>query len=188
MGAYTVPDRRCAASGMTTPTSERANVPVPFRGAARYLRAVSVSTLSSSAGLTGAEPWLALPAALAVPPGAGAICDDEGARKIGRGAAEGAFTTGPVLVAHASLTAPSQCPRQARSCSESTPSATAASISTPFAVSILWCPIRAFRVTRSPRSSRKSGPMFQRDSWWGWKPRSCRTPRAVPVPLAAADA
>ncbi len=66
---------------------------------------MSVSTLSSSAGLTGAEPWLALPAALAVPPGAGAICDDEGPRKIGRGAAEGAFTTGPVLVAHASLTA-----------------------------------------------------------------------------------
>ncbi len=55
--------------------------------------------------LTGSEPWLALPAALAVPPGAGAICDDEGARKIGRGAAEGVFTGGPVLVAHASLTA-----------------------------------------------------------------------------------
>lgn len=55
--------------------------------------------------LTGAEPWLDLPAALAVPPGAGAICDDAGARKIGRGAAEGVFTTGPVLVAHASLTA-----------------------------------------------------------------------------------
>src|SRR5690606_170011 len=45
------------------------------------------------------------PAALAVPPGAGAICDDEGARKIGRGAAEGAFTGGPIMVAHASLTA-----------------------------------------------------------------------------------
>ncbi|MBL0968802.1 MAG: ATP-dependent DNA helicase [Brevundimonas sp.] len=55
--------------------------------------------------MTGAEPWLALPPALAVPPGAGAICDEEGARKIGRGAAEGAFTTAPVLVAHASLTA-----------------------------------------------------------------------------------
>jgi ATP-dependent DNA helicase DinG len=66
---------------------------------------VTLSTLPSSAGLTGAESWLALPAALAVPPGAGAICDDEGARKIGRGAAEAAFTTGPVLVAHASLTA-----------------------------------------------------------------------------------
>jgi len=46
-----------------------------------------------------------LPPALAVPPGAGAICDDEGARRIGRGAAEGAFTTAPVMVAHASLTA-----------------------------------------------------------------------------------
>ncbi|MFY7719921.1 MAG: ATP-dependent DNA helicase, partial [Brevundimonas sp.] len=51
------------------------------------------------------EPWLALPPALAIPPGAGAICDGEGARKIGRGAAEGAFTTAPVMVAHASLTA-----------------------------------------------------------------------------------
>ena len=66
---------------------------------------MTVSTLPSSSSLTGAEPWLALPAALAVPPGAGAICDEAGARKIGRGAAEGAFTTGPVLVAHASLTA-----------------------------------------------------------------------------------
>lgn len=66
---------------------------------------MSTSTLSSAAALTGAEPWLVLPAALAVPPGAGAICDEDGPRKIGRGAAEGAFTTGPVLVAHASLTA-----------------------------------------------------------------------------------
>ncbi|MGQ2990556.1 MAG: ATP-dependent DNA helicase [Brevundimonas sp.] len=55
--------------------------------------------------LTGAEPWLDLPPALAVPPGAGAVCDDQGARKIGRGAAEGLFTGGPVMVAHASLTA-----------------------------------------------------------------------------------
>lgn len=66
---------------------------------------MSVDSLTSSSSLTGAEPWLVLPPALAVPPGAGAICDDEGARKIGRGAAEGAFTTAPVLVAHASLTA-----------------------------------------------------------------------------------
>jgi len=66
---------------------------------------VSVDSLTSTSAVTGDEPWLALPAALAVPPGAGAICDDEGARKIGRGAAEGVFTTGPVLVAHASLTA-----------------------------------------------------------------------------------
>ena len=63
------------------------------------------SITATSSALTGAEPWLALPPALAVPPGAGAICDEEGARKIGRGAAEGAFTTAPVLVAHASLTA-----------------------------------------------------------------------------------
>ncbi|MDZ4321977.1 MAG: ATP-dependent DNA helicase, partial [Phenylobacterium sp.] len=33
------------------------------------------------------------------------MCDDAGARKIGRGAAEGFFTDGPVMVAHASLTA-----------------------------------------------------------------------------------
>ncbi|MBX9460800.1 MAG: hypothetical protein KL785_06565 [Brevundimonas sp.] len=46
-----------------------------------------VSTLPSSASLTGAEPWLALPAALAVPPGAGAICDEGGGAKdrTGRG-------------------------------------------------------------------------------------------------------
>ena len=53
----------------------------------------------------GAEPWADLPPALATPPGAGAVCDGAGARKIGRGAAEGVFSTGPVLVAHASLTA-----------------------------------------------------------------------------------
>jgi len=67
------------------------------------------STIANEArtlrSLTGTEPWLALPPALAVPPGAGAICDDEGARKIGRGAAESVFTGGPVMVAHASLTA-----------------------------------------------------------------------------------
>ncbi len=66
---------------------------------------MSVDSLTSSSSLTGAEPWLDLPPALAVPPGAGAICDGDGARKIGRGAAEGALTTGPILVAHASLTA-----------------------------------------------------------------------------------
>jgi len=66
---------------------------------------VSDESLIATPSLTGAEAWLALPPALAVPPGAGAICDDEGARKIGRGAAEGVFTGGPVLVAHASLTA-----------------------------------------------------------------------------------
>jgi ATP-dependent DNA helicase DinG len=46
-----------------------------------------------------------LPPALATPPGAGAVSDDQGARKIGRGAAEGLFTGGRVMVAHASLTA-----------------------------------------------------------------------------------
>nr|MCB7500587.1 hypothetical protein [Enterobacter roggenkampii] len=46
-----------------------------------------------------------LPPALATPPGAGAVCDDQGARKIGRGAAEGLFTGGAVIVAHAGLTA-----------------------------------------------------------------------------------
>ncbi|QYC09550.1 ATP-dependent DNA helicase [Brevundimonas nasdae] len=54
---------------------------------------------------TGPELRLDLPPALATPPGAGAVCDEAGARKIGRGAAEGFFTAGPVLVAHASLTA-----------------------------------------------------------------------------------
>ncbi len=44
-----------------------------------------------------------LPPALATPPGAGAVCDDQGARKIGRGAAEGLFTGGDVIVAHAGL-------------------------------------------------------------------------------------
>ncbi|MDP2763374.1 MAG: ATP-dependent DNA helicase, partial [Brevundimonas sp.] len=66
---------------------------------------MSTDSLTSAAPLTGAEPWLALPPALAIPPGAGAICDAEGPRRIGRGAAEGAFTTAPVMVAHASLTA-----------------------------------------------------------------------------------
>ncbi|MEY4555875.1 MAG: hypothetical protein RL093_994, partial [Pseudomonadota bacterium] len=61
--------------------------------------------VAGASALTGAEPWLALPPALAIPPGAGAICDAHGPRKIGRGAAEGAFTTAPVMVAHASLTA-----------------------------------------------------------------------------------
>jgi len=46
-----------------------------------------------------------LPPALATPPGAGAVCDGSGARKIGRGAAEGVFLGGAVMVAHASLTA-----------------------------------------------------------------------------------
>ncbi|MCA0367778.1 MAG: ATP-dependent DNA helicase [Proteobacteria bacterium] len=54
---------------------------------------------------TGVESWADLPPALATPPGAGAVCDGAGARKIGRGAAEGVFSTGPVMVAHASLTA-----------------------------------------------------------------------------------
>ncbi len=59
----------------------------------------------TSTRITGAELWLDLPPSLATPPGAGAICDGDGARKIGRGAAEAALTTAPVMVAHASLTA-----------------------------------------------------------------------------------
>jgi len=59
----------------------------------------------TSTRTTGAEPWASLPPALATPPGAGAICDGDGARPIKRGAAEAAFTTAPVMVAHASLTA-----------------------------------------------------------------------------------
>ncbi|WP_461344033.1 ATP-dependent DNA helicase [Brevundimonas sp. GN22] len=46
-----------------------------------------------------------LPPALATPPGAGAVCDDEGARKIGRGAAEGYLLGSSIIVAHASITA-----------------------------------------------------------------------------------
>lgn len=72
----------------------------------RYLfRVPDESILSITVAAPRSEPWPALPPALAVPPGAGALCDDDGARKIGRGAAEGVFTTGSVLVAHASLTA-----------------------------------------------------------------------------------
>ena len=66
---------------------------------------MSDESVIAESRLTGAEPWLDLPPALATPPGAGAVCDEAGARKIGRGAAEGLFTGGPVLVAHASLTA-----------------------------------------------------------------------------------
>jgi len=62
-------------------------------------------SLTFPAASNAAVPWLDPPVALAVPPGAGAVCDEDGARKVGRGAAEGVFTGGPVLVAHASLTA-----------------------------------------------------------------------------------
>ncbi len=54
---------------------------------------------------TRAVAIAALPPALAVPPGSGAVADAGGARRIGRGAAEGLFTGGSVLVCHASLTA-----------------------------------------------------------------------------------
>ncbi|MFN3353480.1 MAG: ATP-dependent DNA helicase [Brevundimonas sp.] len=47
----------------------------------------------------------ALPPALATPPGAGAVADADGARRIGRGAAEALFTGPGVIVAHAGLTA-----------------------------------------------------------------------------------
>ncbi|HEY0052561.1 MAG TPA: ATP-dependent DNA helicase, partial [Caulobacteraceae bacterium] len=57
------------------------------------------------AGVPDAAPWLDLPPALATPPGAGAVADEGGARPLGRSAAEGLLTTGPVIVAHASLTA-----------------------------------------------------------------------------------
>jgi ATP-dependent DNA helicase DinG len=52
-----------------------------------------------------AETPLALPRALATPPGAGAVADEEGARSVPRSAAAEVFTSGPVIVAHASLTA-----------------------------------------------------------------------------------
>jgi len=47
----------------------------------------------------------ALPPALACPPGAGAVADAAGARALPRSQAERLFETGPVIVAHASLTA-----------------------------------------------------------------------------------
>ena len=46
-----------------------------------------------------------LPPALAVPPGAGAIADEAGARAVPRSEAVRMFDDGPVIVAHASLTA-----------------------------------------------------------------------------------
>nr|WP_222934256.1 ATP-dependent DNA helicase [Caulobacter sp. 17J80-11] len=53
-----------------------------------------------------AEPLtLELPPCLAVPPGAGAVADADGARALPRSQAERLFTTGPVIVAHAGLTA-----------------------------------------------------------------------------------
>ena len=66
---------------------------------------MSDESVISEIRLAGAQPWADLPPALATPPGAGAVCDEAGTRKIGRGAAEGFFSTGPVMVAHASLTA-----------------------------------------------------------------------------------
>lgn len=47
----------------------------------------------------------ALPPALACPPGAGALADEAGARALPRSQAERLFLNGPVIVAHASLTA-----------------------------------------------------------------------------------
>lgn len=47
----------------------------------------------------------ALPPALACPPGAGAVADEAGTRSLPRSQAEQLFTHGPVIVAHASLTA-----------------------------------------------------------------------------------
>jgi ATP-dependent DNA helicase DinG len=52
-----------------------------------------------------AAPPGALPPALAVPPGAGAVADDEGARALPRSQAARLFEDGPLIVAHAGLTA-----------------------------------------------------------------------------------
>ena len=62
-------------------------------------------TVESAEISTASSLTFDLPPALATPPGAGAVCDNQGARKIGRGAAEGLFTGGDVIVAHAGLTA-----------------------------------------------------------------------------------
>lgn len=64
-----------------------------------------IVTSESAAFPVAPRPPAPLPPALAVPPGSGAVADDAGARRIGRGAAEGLFTGGPVLLAHAGLTA-----------------------------------------------------------------------------------
>jgi ATP-dependent DNA helicase DinG len=81
------------------------NVPVPFRSPARYLRGVSLDDIPVLETHEPAEAMLDLPVALAVPPGAGATADDEGARALGRSAAARLFETGPVIVVHAALTA-----------------------------------------------------------------------------------
>ena len=61
---------------------------------------------------SGAEPPFdapvsngVLPSALACPPGAGAVAEAAGARSLPRSEAVRLFETGPVIVAHASLTA-----------------------------------------------------------------------------------
>lgn len=61
--------------------------------------------VTSHEALTGDPPWAVLPPALACPPGSGAVCDEAGARAVGRSAAEALLRQGPVVVAHAALTA-----------------------------------------------------------------------------------
>jgi ATP-dependent DNA helicase DinG len=82
------------------------DVLVPFRSGSRYWQAVSPDDpfhppVEAEISATPLE----LPPALAVPPGSGAIADGEGARSVPRSVAAQLFETGPVIVAHASLTA-----------------------------------------------------------------------------------
>ncbi len=89
--------------------NHRRTVPVPYPGPSAYLEGVNPSDPdSTSPSATEAPidaPVPALPAALATPPGAGAIADESGARTVGRSAAAALFEAGPVIVAHAGLTA-----------------------------------------------------------------------------------
>jgi len=93
-----------AARHANLPARGQENVPVPFPFRVRYLFSVSDESMTVSRTQKRLIEF-DLPPALAVPPGAGAVCDAMGARRIGRGAAEGLFTGGPVMIAHASLTA-----------------------------------------------------------------------------------
>lgn len=86
--------------------NHRRPVRVPFRAGSAYLQGVTApdsAPIDDPALPAPARP--PLPAALATPPGAGAAADDAGVRAVGRGAAAALFETGPVIVAHAALTA-----------------------------------------------------------------------------------
>ncbi len=86
--------------------NDRRGRAVSQRRGSAYLQRVTPED-SRFASLDGPAQALttALPPALATPPGAGAIADGTGARAVGRAEAAALFREGPVIVAHASLTA-----------------------------------------------------------------------------------